>query len=71
LTEYRATSSEFDAAAWMIYPSRNYLPLKVRVLAEYLKEKFAHGAPAETGMVIDGVARSGRDMARRSSKARR
>jgi DNA-binding transcriptional LysR family regulator len=70
-TEYRVTSSEFDTAAWMIYPSRNYLPLKVRVLAEYLKEKFAHGAPAETGMVIDGVARSGRDMARRLSKARR
>jgi hypothetical protein len=55
----------------MIYPSRNYLPLKVRVLAKYLKERFAHGVPAETGTVTDGVARSGRAPARRASRARR
>ncbi len=24
--EYRATASEFDLAAWMVYPSRSYLP---------------------------------------------
>lgn len=69
--EYRVTASEFDTAAWMIYPSRNYLPLKVRVLAKYLKERFAHGVPAETGLVIEGVAPSGRGPGQRSSKARR
>jgi DNA-binding transcriptional LysR family regulator len=47
LPEYRATVSEFDTAAWMIYPSRSYLPLKVRVFADYLKAAFAHGAPGE------------------------
>jgi len=45
--EYRATASEFDAAVWMVYPSRSYLPLKVRVFADFLKAKFKHGAPAE------------------------
>ena len=70
-SDYRVTASEFDTAVWMIYPSRNYLPLKVRVLSDYLKEKFAHRVPAETGMVIDGVARSKREAAPRSSAARR
>lgn len=55
-TDYDVTASEFDLAAWMIYPSRSYLPLKVRVVADYLKEKFARGVPAEIGTVIDGVA---------------
>jgi|SRR6185369_12158981 len=48
--EYRATVSEFDIAAWLLYPSRSYLPLKVRAFADFLKEKFAHGAPAEVGL---------------------
>ena len=48
--EYRATVSEFDIAAWLLYPSRSYLPLKVRAYADFLKEKFAHGAPAEVGL---------------------
>jgi DNA-binding transcriptional LysR family regulator len=47
---YRATASEFDTAAWMLYPSRSYLPRKVRVLAEFLKEKFKEGPPAEVGL---------------------
>jgi len=50
LTEYRATASEFDIGAWMLYPSKTYLPRKVRVLIDYLKQKFAHGAPAEAGL---------------------
>ena len=70
-TDYRVTASELDTAAWMIYPSRNYLPLKVRVVSDYLKEKFAHGVPAETGAVIDGVARSRREVVSRSSRSRR
>jgi DNA-binding transcriptional LysR family regulator len=49
--EFRATASEFDTAAWIVYPSRSYLPLKVRVFADFLKEKFKHGAPAELGLV--------------------
>jgi DNA-binding transcriptional LysR family regulator len=46
-----ATHSEFDAAAWLVYPTRRYLPLKVRVFADYLKRAFEHGPPAEAGIV--------------------
>lgn len=49
LSDYEATASVFDNAAWMLYPTRSYLPLKVRLFADYLKEKFKHGAPAEVG----------------------
>ena len=49
--DHAATASEFDIAAWLLYPSRSYLPLKVRVFADFMKEKFRHGAPAEVGLV--------------------
>jgi DNA-binding transcriptional LysR family regulator len=59
--EYRATASELDTAAWMLYPSRSYLPLKVRVLADFLKEKFKDGPPAEAGLApLDRPRRSRR-----------
>jgi DNA-binding transcriptional LysR family regulator len=54
--DLQATASEFDTAAWMLYPSRSYLPLKVRLFADFLKEKFKHGAPAEVGLVAKGRA---------------
>ena len=52
--EHQATPSEFDTAAWMLYPSRSYLPRKVRVVTEFLKARFANGAPAEAGLVLAG-----------------
>ena len=52
--DYQATASEFDNGAWMLYPSRSYLPLKVRLFADFLKEKFKHGAPAEAGFALKG-----------------
>ena len=55
LPEYEATVLEFEtAAAWMIYPSRSYLPLKVRVFADFLKAKFKRGAPNELPRVTTG-----------------
>lgn len=48
--DHQATASEFDLGAWMLYPSRSYLPLKVRAFADFLKEKFKHGPPAEAGI---------------------
>ncbi|CAN5454261.1 LysR family transcriptional regulator [soil metagenome] len=56
--DYHATASEFDIAAWMLYPSRSYLPLKVRALADFLKQKFRHGAPAEAGLSPSAGARA-------------
>jgi len=40
LTGWEATASAFDLAAWILYPSREYLPLKVRVFVDYLLERF-------------------------------
>ncbi|MDJ0820921.1 MAG: LysR family transcriptional regulator [Paracoccaceae bacterium] len=37
--EYECTATEFDTAAWMLYPSRSYLPRKVRVMIDYLRER--------------------------------
>ena len=39
--EYEATARDFDTAAWLVYPSRDYLPHKVRVMIEFLKEHVA------------------------------
>lgn len=64
--EYEGTASEFDIAAWMIYASRSYLPLKVRTFAAFLKEKFAQGAPAEIG--LSSNVRAGTTVARLSRK---
>ncbi|MEM6985725.1 MAG: substrate binding domain-containing protein, partial [Pseudomonadota bacterium] len=37
-----ATASDFDSAAWLIYPSRHYLPNKVRVTIDFLKSRLAN-----------------------------
>lgn len=36
------TGTEFDTAAWLIYPSRQYLPLKVRKVVDFLKGQLSH-----------------------------
>ena len=45
LSEYRCTLSEFDAAGWVVYPSRSYLPRKVRAFVDYLLERYRDGLP--------------------------
>lgn len=34
--DYECTATDFDTAAWLIYPSRAYIPLKLRVFVEFL-----------------------------------
>lgn len=61
LTDYEVTVSEFDVAAWIVYPSRSHLPWKVRVFADFLKREFRGGAPGERGLgALTKPARSGR-----------
>ncbi len=38
--EYQVTATSFDTAAWLLYPSRTYLPSKVRVTIDFLKAQF-------------------------------
>jgi DNA-binding transcriptional LysR family regulator len=35
---HAVTATTFDTAAWFVYPSRNYLPTKVRVAIDFLRE---------------------------------
>jgi DNA-binding transcriptional LysR family regulator len=36
---HRVTATTFDTGAWLVYPSRSYLPNKVRVMIDFLREK--------------------------------
>jgi DNA-binding transcriptional LysR family regulator len=38
---YRVTATDFETAAWLLYPSRAYLPNKVRVMIDFLRENFS------------------------------
>jgi len=39
-SNYTVTATDFDIAGWLIYPSREYLPHKVRVFIEYIKQYY-------------------------------
>ena len=43
LPDYAVTATDFETAAWLVYPSRNYVPLKVRAFIAHLKQ---HLGPA-------------------------
>lgn len=36
--DYDVTATDFNTAAWLVYPSRAYVPLKVRVFIDFLKQ---------------------------------
>lgn len=36
--DYAVTATDFNTAAWLVYPSRAYVPLKVRLFIEFLKK---------------------------------
>ena len=35
--KHRATATNFETAAWFVYPSRNFVPIKVRVVMDYFR----------------------------------
>lgn len=35
--DYDVTAPNFSTAAWLVYPSRAYVPLKVQVFIDFLK----------------------------------
>ena len=43
---YHVAASSFDTAAWLLYPSRAFLPNKVRVSIDFLRRKLSREAPA-------------------------
>jgi DNA-binding transcriptional LysR family regulator len=42
--DLEVTATDFDTSAWAIYPSRSFLPNKVRVTLDFLREKLSLGA---------------------------
>lgn len=36
---YAVTATDFDTAAWLLYPSRTFLPNKVRAMIDFLKQQ--------------------------------
>ena len=44
LPEHRVTATDFNTAAWLLYPSRRYLPQKVRAMIDFLKSQLAREA---------------------------
>ncbi|MGH1351455.1 MAG: LysR family transcriptional regulator [Methyloligellaceae bacterium] len=43
--DHEVTATTLGTAAWLLYPSRTYLPNKVRVTIDFLKRKFARFSP--------------------------
>ncbi|CAM2063828.1 LysR family transcriptional regulator [Sulfidibacter corallicola] len=39
--EMQVAATEFETAAWLVYPSRTFLPHKVRLTIDFLKDAFA------------------------------
>ncbi|MEM1047010.1 MAG: LysR family transcriptional regulator [Pseudomonadota bacterium] len=39
--DHAATATDFETAAWALYPSRAYLPIKTRVAIDFLRDKVA------------------------------
>lgn len=37
--DYKVTATDFNSAVWLLYPSRDYLPLKTKTFSEYLMDK--------------------------------
>lgn len=40
--EHQVTATSFDTAAWLVYPSRRFLPNKVRCMVDFLRAAMGH-----------------------------
>ena len=39
----REAATTFDTAAWLVYPSRAFVPRKVRAMVDFLRVRLAKG----------------------------
>lgn len=46
---YDVTGTAHDAGVYLVYPSRDYLPLRVRIFIDYVAAQFEGGAPWHSG----------------------
>jgi DNA-binding transcriptional LysR family regulator len=47
--DHEVTATTFETAAWLLYPSRKHLPLKVRAAIEFLREHVGKPRSARRG----------------------
>ena len=47
--EHQVTATSFDTAAWLVYPSRRFLPSKVRCMIDFLRARLGQRWEAEAG----------------------
>jgi len=47
--DYQVTNTDFGEVVSLMYPSRRYLPLKVKVFVDFMTELFRNGPPWERG----------------------
>ena len=40
LEQYEVSAEDFNTSVWLLYPSRNFLPMKTRAMIDFLKTKF-------------------------------
>jgi len=38
--QFDVSATDYDSAVWLLYPSRDYVPLKTRVFMDHLIENF-------------------------------
>ena len=43
--ELEATATDFESAAWLMYPSRAFLPRKTRAMIEFLNDRVRNDPP--------------------------
>jgi len=43
--DYDVTATDFDTAIWLLYPSRTYVPRKVRAFADFVKQEIRERPP--------------------------
>ncbi|MEL6494800.1 MAG: LysR family transcriptional regulator [Cyanobacteria bacterium J06623_7] len=44
LPDYEVTATDFEPIAWLLYPSRSYIPQKVKVFQEFLQQRLTEMA---------------------------
>ncbi len=54
---HRVTATDFETAAWLVYPSRSYVPLKVRAFIDFMKTQVERRAPATSPALISASPR--------------
>ena len=43
--DYRVTGTDDDTAAWLLYPSRTHVPMKTKLMADFLRARLQRHAP--------------------------